>query len=161
MKSLRQTFAGNSRVSPREHAFRRRTFDRAAVLMEVLLALALFVGAAAVATTALNASLESVERQKLGLHALNLASSTLAELQLGQRPLAAQSPRPCDAPFQDWSWEVAVSPLEAESAEAVTSSQVRAEVIIRHSTRPIVQRLTQILPVRSTTNATANASSTP
>jgi type II secretory pathway pseudopilin PulG len=129
--------------------------------MEVLLALALFVGAAAVTTTALNAALESVERQKLGLHALNLASSTLAGLQLGHRPLVAQSPRPCDAPFQDWSWELAVSQLEAESAEAATGSQVRAEVIIRHSTRPIVQRLTQILPVRATTNTTANASTAP
>lgn len=159
MKPVSQTPAGRSRGSHLDEGFRRRSVQRAAVLMEVLLALALFVGAAAVATTALNASLESVERQKLGLHALNLASSTLAELQLGQRPLAPQSPRPCAAPFQDWSWEVAVSPLEAESAEAATSSQVRAEVIIRHSTRPIVQRLTQILPARSMTNA--NASSTP
>lgn len=129
--------------------------------MEVLLALALFVGAAAVATTALNASLESVERQKLGLHALNLASSTLAEIQLGQRPLASQSPRPCDAPFEDWSWELAVSPLEAESSETATASQVRAEVIIRHSLRPIVQRLTQILPVRAVTNAPAGSPATP
>ncbi len=133
--------------------------------MEVLLALALFVAAAAVATTALNSSLESVERQKLGLHALNLASSTLAEIQLGQRPLAPQSPRPCDAPFEDWSWELAVSPLEAESSETVTATQVRAEVraevIIRHSLRPIVQRLTQILPVRAVTNAPAGSPSTP
>lgn len=129
--------------------------------MEVLLALALFVAAAAVATTALNSSLESVERQKLGLHALNLASSTLAEIQLGQRPLAPQSPRPCDAPFEDWSWELAVSPLEAESSETSTASQVRAEVIIRHSLRPIVQRLTQILPVRAVTNAPAGSSTAP
>lgn len=129
--------------------------------MEVLLALALFVAAAAVATTALNSSLESVERQKLGLHALNLASSTLAEIQLGQRPLASQSPRPCDAPFEDWSWELAVSPLEAESSETATASQVRAEVIIRHSLRPIVQRLTQILPVRSVTNAPTGSPTAP
>lgn len=129
--------------------------------MEVLLALALFVAAAAVATTALNSSLESVERQKLGLHALNLASSTLAEIQLGQRPLAAQSPRPCDAPFEDWSWELAVSPLESESSETAPTSQMRTEVIIRHSLRPIVQRLTQILPVRAVTNAPAGSPSTP
>ncbi len=132
----------------------------AAVLMEVLLALALFVGAAAVATSALNSALESLERQKLGLHALNLASSTLAEVQLGIRPLAPQSVQPLPAPFQDWAWELVLAPLESENSEAAgaASGLVRTEVIIRHSTKPIVQRLSQVLKPRTvTTNAPAAA----
>lgn len=132
----------------------------AAVLMEVLLALALFVAAAAVATSALNSAMESLERQKLGLHALNLASSTLAELQLGIRPLTPQSVQPLTAPFQDWAWELALAPLENEGSEEspAGSGLVRAEVVIRHSTKPIVQRLSQVMKPRPVaTNAPAGA----
>ncbi len=139
---------------------RHRAKLSAAVLMEVLLALALFVAAAAVATSALNSALESVERQKLGLHALNLASSTLAEVQLGIRPLAPQSVQPLPVPFQDWAWELVLAPLESDGPEESGSRAglVRTEVIIRHSTKPIVQRLSQLLQPRPmSTNAPAAA----
>lgn len=139
---------------------RHPTSPAGAVLLEVLLALALFVAAAAVATSALNSALESLERQKLGLHALNLASSTVAELQLGIRPLTPQSVQPLPVPFQDWAWELALAPLENEGSEESSSGSglVRAEVVIRHSTKPIVQRLSQVLKPRPVaTNAPAAA----
>ncbi len=122
---------------------------RGAVLLEVLLALALFVAAAAVATSALNSGLESLERQKLGLHALNLASSAMAELQLGIRPLAPQSVEPLPAPDQDWLLELVLAPMEsgasAEAEIAPEAGPVVVEVVIRHATRPVVQRLAQVL----------------
>ena len=55
-----------------------RRWRHAAVLLEVVLALVLFVAAAAVIASAINASLESVERQKLNLHAANLAVTVLS-----------------------------------------------------------------------------------
>jgi type II secretory pathway pseudopilin PulG len=122
----------------------RSAASRGVALMEVLLALALFVAAAAVVTSALNSSLESLERQRLGVHALNLASSTLAEIQLGIRPLAGEGKQAFTAPFQDWSWELLVTPMESEAGESA-AGMVRAEVIVRHQTAPIVQRLAQAL----------------
>jgi len=112
--------------------------------MEVLLALALFVAAAAVVTSALSASMDSLERQRLGVHALNLATSTVAEMQLGIRPVAPESPQAFPAPYEDWIREVLVSPLEAEGVEVPALVQV--EVVVRHQTAPIVQRFAQAFP---------------
>lgn len=137
---------------------RRSVSARGAVLLEVLLALALFVAAAAVATSALNSGLESLERQKLGLHALNLASSAMAELQLGIRPMAPQSVEPMPAPDQEWMLELVLAPMESgASAEAETGPEagsVVVEVVIRHATRPVVQRLAQVLKPVSAATAT-------
>ena len=120
-----------------------RARRQAAVLLEVLLALGLFVAAAAVATTALNASIESLRRQQLATQALNHAASILAELQIGARPLASASKRPLDPPFQEWSCEVELTPTD--SAEGTATGLVRAEVVVRHQTEPIVRRLAEVL----------------
>lgn len=121
----------------------RRQCQRGAALLEVLIALALFVATAAVVTGALNASMQSLERQKLSTHAVNLAASILAELQLGIRAVGGEGRRPFEAPFQDWTWELAQTPIETETGEA--TSLFRVEVVVRHETPPMVQRLTQIL----------------
>ncbi len=84
-----------------------------AVLLEVVLALGLFVAAAAVVSASLNASLESVDRLRLNLHAVNLAVSVLSELQLGTRAVETGSgPQPFEPPFEQWGWEVFLTPLE-------------------------------------------------
>jgi type II secretory pathway pseudopilin PulG len=121
-----------------------RTRRQAAVLLEVLLALGLFVAAAAVATTALNAALDSLERQRRSTQATQHAASALAELQLGVRPLASASARPLDPPFQDWTCQIEVSSVEG--SEAAASKLVLAEVIIRHPTSALSRRLAEFLP---------------
>ncbi len=123
--------------------------------MEVLLALALFAAAAAVVTTALSASMDSLERQRLGLHALDLASSTLAEMQLGIRPVAAESAQAFPAPFQEWVREVVVTPLEAEGD---APGLIRVEVVIRHQTAKVVQRLAQAFPPAGLRDTAPNSS---
>lgn len=132
---------------------------RAAVLLEVLLALGLFVAAAAVATTALNASLQSLGRQQLATQALNHAASVLAELQIGARPLATMSRRPLDPPFQDWSCEVELSP--AENVDGVPTGLVRAEVVVRHQSEPIVRRLAEVVRLDASRGTNAPATRTP
>ncbi len=125
---------------------RRRDFSRrGAALLEVLIALALFVAAAAVVTGALNSSLESLERQKLGTHAVNLASSVMAEIQLGIRVPGGEGRRPFDAPFQDWTWEASLLPVE--NATGTTAGSMRVEVVVRHKTAPVVQRLAQVIRI--------------
>lgn len=115
-----------------------------AALLEVLLALALFVAAAAVMTVALNASMASLGRQRLAMEAADLASSVLAEVQLGIRPLAAESKRPMDPPYQDWTWEVVVTPADAAGA-GEPGGLALVEVVIRHQAEPVVRRLSQAL----------------
>lgn len=115
-----------------------------AVLLEVLLALALFVSSAAVMISALNASLGSLERQRLGLHGINLASSILAEIQLGIRPPVSEAAKPMEPPWQDWTLEVVIAPMAGADPGVVDLQQV--EVVVRHLDPPLVQRLGQILP---------------
>jgi hypothetical protein len=118
--------------------------------------LALFAAAAAVATTALNASMQSLERQKLSSQAMNLAASVMAEIQLGIRPAAADSPRPLEAPLQDWIWEATMTPTETSTGEATGLSRV--EVVIRNQKSTVVQRLSQIVrlnPVTASLTAAA------
>ena len=124
---------------------RRHFGTRGTALLEVLLAVALFVAAAAVMTVALNASLSSLNRQRLAAQASNLAASILAELQLGIRPLATSARAQLEAPYADWSLELAVTPAESGAGEPTGAAQV--EVILRHQHEPIVQRLAQWLPL--------------
>ncbi len=120
----------------------------AAVLLEVLLAVALFVAAAAIATASLNSSIRSLERQRLQTHAVQLASSVLAEVQLGIRITSGgnSAAQPFETPFQDWTWEIVT---DTGASDFSSSNPLeRVEVIIRHRSEPIVQRLAQRLPPR-------------
>lgn len=127
---------------------RRDIARRGAALLEVLIALAIFVAAAAVVTGALNSSLQSLERQKLGTHAVDLATSVMAEIQLGIRVPGGEGLRPFDAPFQDWTWEASLLPVEdATSTTGATGGSTRVEVVVRHKTSPVVQRLAQVIRI--------------
>ena len=115
------------------------------ILLEVILALALFVTAAAIVTSGMNASADSLERQRLNTHAGNLAATVLAEIQLGIRSTAAGGEQPFLAPFDKWTAELIVSPTETETGAA--SGLLRVEVIIRHQEAQLVRRLSQVVRV--------------
>jgi type II secretory pathway pseudopilin PulG len=119
-----------------------------AVLLEVLLAVALFVAAAAIATASLNSSLRSLDRQRLQTHAAQIAASVLAEVQLGIRPSTAAAAQPLDPPFQNWTWELVSDSGPTDFSES--SPLERIEVVVRHRTESVVQRLAQRLPPRIT-----------
>jgi hypothetical protein len=124
----------------------RRTSRRAgAVLLEVVLALVLFVGAAAVLTSGLSSSLDSVERLRLNTHAADLAVTVLSELQMGVKSMALSSAQRFEAPLEEWTWEVLSSPVQADSDS--TSDFKRIEVIIRHEDPPVTYRLGQVLRI--------------
>lgn len=118
---------------------------KGAVLFEVILALALLLGAAAVIGGGMTAAIQSVERLRLTAHAMDLAVTVVSELQLGSVAAQAGEVRPFPAPFQDWTWEVVTQPLEGVGA---TDGPIRlVEVVIRHKAPPFVYRLTHPLPV--------------
>ena len=116
---------------------------RGAVLLEVVLALVLFVAAVTVIGTAMTSSIDGVERQRLNLHASNLAVSVLAELQLGIRSAATSGVEAFKAPFEEWTSELLLSATEDETGGS--SGLTRVEVVIRHKTAPVVFRLAQVL----------------
>lgn len=132
--------------------------------MEVILALMLFVGAAAIVTGGMNASLQTLDRTRLGMHASNLAVSIMSELHMGLRPAVTAGPEPFEAPYEEWTWELVVTELSlsdaaSENATPATASfdgefaaagplpVVLAEVIIRHGFESTVHRLAQVVPV--------------
>jgi hypothetical protein len=112
-----------------------------AILLEVVLALVLFVAAAAVIAGAVNASLEGVQRQKLSTHAVNLAMTVLAELQIGLRSMEGGSPQPFAAPFEHWTWQLNAS-VQEEQGQSPTGLTL-VEVVVRHDDPPFVHRLAQ------------------
>ncbi|MEQ2005791.1 MAG: hypothetical protein ABMA26_03250 [Limisphaerales bacterium] len=121
---------------------------RGTALLEVILALALFVVAAAIVTSGMNASSGSLDRQRLNTHAGNLAATALAEIQLGIRSTAEVGEQPFAAPFDKWTVELSVMPTETENGEA--SGLLTIEVIIRHAESTLVRRLSQVIRVPDT-----------
>ena len=116
---------------------------RVAVLLEVLLALGLFVVAAAIVTGGLNAAVERTIRLRAQTHALDLAASVISEIQMGLRAAQAAGPESFEAPFDQWTCEIEVGPYTFGTENAAGLQLVT--VIVRGETPPMVQRLTTIL----------------
>ncbi|MGY8652709.1 MAG: type IV pilus modification PilV family protein [Verrucomicrobiia bacterium] len=130
-------------MNPRAHRTRFGG-SSGAILLEVVIALAIFVAAAGVITVGMNAAVSSVERQRLSAHAVNLSVTVMSELRVGMRSYAPADPEPFDAPFTNWTWQVVTTP-EA-SIEAETGFQ-HVEVIVRHAEPRHVFRLAELAPV--------------
>lgn len=113
-------------------------------MLEVVLALALFVAASTVITSALSASVDETERLRLNAHASNLTATILSEMQMGLQAVESSGPNAFEAPFAEWTWEAAVEP--ATDATGVMGTLQKVEVIVRHQSPSIICRLTQFLP---------------
>ncbi len=94
---------------------------RAAILLEVVLSLSLFVLAASLVLTALRASRDAVELVRRDFHGENLAMSVLADLEMGQLDLATLEESPYgfsddeEDPFAGWTWEISSESLDTSS----------------------------------------------
>jgi len=119
--------------------------ERGAVLLEVVLALVLFVAAATVLTSGLSSSLDSLDRLRLNTHAADLGVSVMSELQLGIKSVGLSGPQKFEAPLEDWTWEVVSSPMQADADDSNPFKKI--EVIIRHEDPPVVYRLGQVVRI--------------
>ena len=115
--------------------------ESGSVLLEVVLALALFIGAATVISAGISASVDAVHRVRFQTHAANLAISVMSELKMGARPLAAVGPENMEAPFQEWLYRVNLNAGEVAVTE--TDATRAVEVIVWHTQENIVYRITQ------------------
>ena len=128
--------------------------ERASVLLEVVLALALFIGAATVISAGISASVEAVHRVRLQTHAANLAISIMAELKIGARPLTAVGPENFEPPFKEWLYRVNLTGGESSTE---TGSTRAVEVIVWHTQENIVHRITQLFRASELTRAEGEA----
>ncbi len=119
--------------------------ERGAVLLEVVLALVLLAAAAAVIGAGLGQSMDAVERQRLNMHAANLAASVVAEMQLGLRT-PGNGPQAFEAPFDHWSWELRSAPVDAEAGSSAALTLV--EAVVRHDDPVLVHRFAQVIRVQ-------------
>lgn len=127
----------------------RAAEGQGAVLLEVLLALMLFAATAAIITSSMNAAMTGLERLKQNTHAVNLAATVFAELELGLRPAEVGGEQIMPKPFEAWTCELATMGAETESGEASGLTQV--EVILRHKDSELVYRQMQWLKLPEAT----------
>src|SRR3954466_7151920 len=106
--------------------------NRGAILLEVVLALLLFVAAVAVVASAMNSSMASLERQRFGVQAANLAATVHAELDLGLRTTEAVGPEPFERPFDQWTWQLVPGGVE-DKTTGEASGLAAIEVVIRNT----------------------------
>lgn len=130
----------NSRSSRREET------QSAAVLLECILGLALFAVTAAIVTTGINSSVNSVERLRNSTHAGNLAATVISEIKLGALPSVVAEPEPFAEPFTNWTYQV--QSVSADNLESVSTLQT-IEVIIRNTNNAYEFRFGEILPAQS------------
>ncbi len=87
----------------------RRLTNSGAVLFEVVLALVLFTFSVTIISSSFSASMRTVDRMRMELDEANLAISTLAEIELGLKPMESAPPTEFEPPFEKWSWQVEVT----------------------------------------------------
>ena len=104
---------------------------RAAVLLEVVLALTVFVGMAMTVLAGLSASVHSARYLGLQTRAADLAVTLFSEMELGLVSAEDAGPEAYeDEALADWTWQVAVQPVSSELPELELTS---VEITIRHT----------------------------
>ena len=130
------------------HASRNQ---RGAILMEVVLALTIFVVAATILHGALSASMLGVGRLRQENVATDLAVTRMSELMLAPDVIEAEGPYEFtddegDTPewLAGWTWEVQLEAVSTSDPEAPEMNEI--VVIIRHESG-VTRTLTRLLPV--------------
>ncbi len=145
---------GGSANPPRRNAARSRRVRtpaaqddapaaRAAVLLEVVLALALFAATSAIVLGSLNACLRAARGIRQEAAAADLAVTLLSEIQMGLVPLRDAGPEAYEKPLDAWTWQVVTTAYTDRSGEAGLR---RVEIIVTYAPRAYVHRLVALVP---------------
>ena len=114
-----------------------------AILFEVVLALALFVFAAAVISGGFSTALMSVDRMRAELDASNLAISTLTEIELHLKTIVTSPPAQFEPPLEKWTWEVEVT--EPSEDLDMGGGLTLVEVIVRNEEKEKETRFARMI----------------
>ncbi len=117
---------------------------RGAILLEVVLALALFTAGAGVVIGALSGSIRTVGELKTEARAADLAVSVMSQVQLGIIPATDAGPSPFDeeTDLADWTWQIVTSPADGGWAN---TDLKRVEVVIHHGPSDYTRRLSELM----------------
>jgi type II secretory pathway pseudopilin PulG len=130
----------------------KHAWQQGSVLLEVILAVVLFAGAAVVVGIGLKAAMDGSERLRLNAHAGNLTVSVISELQMGIRSLADTGPEAFGPPFEGWVWEIAATPWTPQT-ESTANHLTQVEVIVRYEPAEFVHRFAQVMQIDAATTA--------
>ena len=111
------------------------------VLLEVIIALTLFVVAAAVIGSATNSSMQATVDMQRSAHAVNIVRSILAEMEIGQVEITDKSETACEDD-EDKGWTYTIT-TEDVADDAPGLKKVTVAVTDSDSFRPHTYRLTQ------------------
>ncbi len=111
----------------------RRCRRSAVVLLEVVLAMALFFGGALVILAGLSSSLSAIQRVQVEAQAVDLAVTLVSELQMGVVEIVSDGPGEYDDPaLADWTWQIGVEPYEEEQVDLELLEFQQVTVTVRH-----------------------------
>ena len=124
----------------------RRGSARAVVLLEVVLSLSLFFGAAMVILSGLNSALRTAQRVQVEAEAADLAVSMLSEIQMGLVPPKDDGPNPYEGEYlRDWTWEIVTETYDEPNPELPLPEFLRVEVVIRNEATGYVYRISELM----------------
>lgn len=127
---------------------------RGGVLLEVLMALALILGASSVITGGLQSAVDSVERMRNSVHGLNLAVSVLSQIQMGILVAEQVENESFEAPFEEWSYDIETEEVESDTISLEGGSRsvpqmVKVEVVVHRPGGQVIKRMSQFVFVES------------
>lgn len=126
------------------------------MLLEIVLALALFLAAATIVLGGLSASLGAAKDLRLQITAQDLAVTVNSQLQMGYIAATDAGPNPFDDPALDgWTWQVTITTAETAIQNA---SLRRAEVAIVNTAERITVRQVCVLSPEFATGGGAGGS---
>ena len=129
---------------------------RGIVLLEVVIAMAMFFSAAAIILGGLSQSGRAMMRLKIEAQAADLAVTKLSEVQMRIVPLVSDGPTAYLDPMQDWSWQLVVESLDNPSMDLPEFK--RLVVIITHAPTHFTYRLQEIMSDAASGDGAADSS---
>lgn len=114
-------------------------------LLEVILAMTLFVAAAGVVLGGLAAGIRAARDVQTEVQAADLAVTVLSEIEMGLVPVEDNTPQPFEAPRDEWTWQVVTAPVVGAYE---TPDLTQVQVVVVHVPSGYVYRLTQLLPAQ-------------
>jgi len=121
---------------------------RAAILLEVLLSLAIFVGGASVVLASLHSSLKTVRDLRLQARAADLAVTVLSHVQMGLIAVGDEGPTDFDTEedpsLEGWTWQIVTTTFEDDLLDETELTQVL--VIIANEEEDYAYSLARLMP---------------
>jgi type II secretion system protein I len=121
-----------------------RPVFRGIALLEVVLALSIFVGIAIAVLGGMSVCIRSAGDLRLQAMAADLAVSVISEIEMGVTPAADDGPTAFEKPYEAWTWRTALASGPTTGLESADLTQI--EVEIRNPAAGFTYRLYEMVP---------------